>query len=158
MRLGKNGFTAQGLHEDEVIRKPSKEPEMIAIYSRSIASFISQQILIRKFKEKFPSSKISVIENTQAVTSYSITANKHLLFKEGVDFILQGDPDSQISNLYRAAKKEIDWKTVPGLMSSEDKDFIPQWNFGVKNLDDLNPRIRAKICFHHIYIHMQLVL
>ena len=41
MRLGKKGFTAQGLHEDLVIQRPSKEPDLIAIYSRTIASFIS---------------------------------------------------------------------------------------------------------------------
>ena len=139
MRIGNKGFTAQGLHEDIVVKKPTTEPHMIAIYSRTIASFISQQILIRKFREKFPKSIIAVIENTQAVTSYSITRNKDLLFKEGVDLILQGDPDAQISNLYRASKKEIDWKTVPGLINSEEKDYIPEWNFGVKDLDSLSP-------------------
>lgn len=137
MRLGANGFAVQGLHEDDVVKRPSKEPTLIAIYSRTIASFISQQILIRKFKAKFPNSKIAIIENTQAVTSYAISLNKKLLFNEGVDFILQGDPDSQISNLYRASKKEIDWKMVPGLMCSEDKNYVPVWNFGVENLDTL---------------------
>ena len=84
-------------------------------------------------------SKIAVIENTQAVTSYSITRNKKLLFNEGVDYILQGDPDAQISNLYKASKKEIDWKTVPGLMSKEDINYNPVWNFGVDDLDTLAP-------------------
>jgi len=139
MRLGKKGFTAQGLHEDDVVKRPSKEPDLIAIYSRTIASFISQQILIRKFKEKFPNSIIAIIENTQAVTSYSIARNKKLLFKEGVNYILQGDPDAQIANLYKASKKQLDWKAIPGLMSSEDINYIPQWNFGVENLDTLAP-------------------
>jgi len=139
MRIGGNGFTAQGLHEDLVVSKPTKEPKMIVIYSRTIASFISQQILIKKFKEKFPNTIISVIENTQAVTSYSITRNKDLLFKEGVDFILQGDPDSQISNLYKVANNEIDWKTIPGLMSIRDRNHIPKWNYGVEDLDTLAP-------------------
>ena len=57
MRLGKNGFSAQGLHEDVVVNRPIKEPKLIAVYSRTIASFISQQILIRKLKEKFKNSK-----------------------------------------------------------------------------------------------------
>ena len=92
MRLGKNGFSAQGLHEDKVVNRPVKEPKLIAVYSRTIASFISQQILIRKLKEKFKNSKIVVIENTQAVTSYSISSTKDLLFKEGADYVLQGDP------------------------------------------------------------------
>ena len=139
MRLGKNGFSAQGLHEDIVINKPIKEPKLIAVYSRTIASFISQQILIRKLKEKFKNSKIVVIENTQAVTSYSISSTKDLLFKEGADFVLQGDPDSEISNVYRAVENEYNWREIPGLWNREFPDHEPKWNFGVKNLDELPP-------------------
>ena len=139
MRLGKKGFTAQGLHEDIVITKPYEEPKLIAIYSRSIASFISQQILIKKFKEKFKKSKIVVIENSQAVTSYSISSTRHLLFKDGADFVLQGDPDSQISNVYKVVKGELNWEEVPGLWNKEFPNKTPKWNYGVENLDELPP-------------------
>jgi len=137
MRLGSCGFTAQGLDERHILKRVPKEPRLIALYSRSIASFISIEVLIKEFQRNFPKSKIAILENTQAVTSHNLAYTKDLLFKAGADYVLEGDPDAQIDKLYYAVLGQMDWRRVPGLWSKNEPYRQPEKNVGMADLDEL---------------------
>lgn len=66
------------------------------IYCRTIAEFIAVELLVAKIKQKRPGIKITLFENVQAVTSYSLRHVAKEFLEKGVDCIIMGEPEDRV--------------------------------------------------------------
>jgi radical SAM superfamily enzyme YgiQ (UPF0313 family) len=89
---------------------------------------------VRFLKEKFPNNKVVIIENTQAVTAYSIRKVKDAFFKEKVDILICGDPEKTSFDVFNALNNNINIKNIPNTIT---KDFDNSKKNNFENLDDI---------------------
>lgn len=91
----KDGFIFRGLTADEVCQKFPKKTKIAFIYARAITSHLSLLEIARVIKEKYPNIITVVLENTQAVTAYSLARIQQDFHKESVDYILSGEAEER---------------------------------------------------------------
>jgi len=110
-----NNFVFRGLENSEIISKiEDNNPLIFAIYAINLAAHNSLEELVILLRKNYPSSKIIVFENSQAVTAYSLKKIQKEILSIGADFIATGDveegPFQLIKELYignEPMKREI---------------------------------------------------
>lgn len=152
----KKGYWIHGLSIEDVrnrLKKQKRRNDIIAVYGQSIMSFNQICAIISEIKKEYPSVSLLVLENTQAVTAFSLKATSEELFAAGADYLLAGEADRTLIRIVRSvAAKRPDMKT-PGLIyrkngktTANPIDFIqdldklprPAWElFPVQNYWDL---------------------
>ena len=108
-------FLILGLAEDEVIKLIPKDAEVIFIYASCVSYHLALVNIAKAIKRKFPGVPLAAIENTQAVTSYSLCEAQEELYQNGVDFILTGEPERRGISLIRALRDKLDLSLIDGL-------------------------------------------
>ena len=89
--------------------------------------------IIKFLKQKYTHTPIVVIENTQAVTAYSLKKISDDFFNNGCDYLLTGENEVSICDIYDAIISKKTLRNINGLIGkdfSNDKDIID-------NLDSL---------------------
>ncbi len=119
---------------EEVNLNEFKNVDCIFINANQVGNHISILNIVKFLKNKYKEIPITILENSQAVTAYSLAKIKDEFLNLGCDFILIGDLENITVKLYKNIKKFDYLKTLDGIITkyfSNDKiDFI-------KNLDDL---------------------
>tara|TARA_B100000902_G_scaffold118669_1_gene119177 strand:+ start:1822 stop:3303 length:1482 start_codon:yes stop_codon:yes gene_type:complete len=109
--------------------------DCIFINANQVGNHISILSIIKFLKNRFKETPISILENSQAVTAYSLSKIKDEFLKLGCDFILIGDLENVTVKLYNNLNKYEYLKTLNGIITknfSNDKiDFV-------SNLDNLS--------------------
>ena len=109
--------------------------DCIFINANQVGNHISILNIIKFLKNRFKETPISILENSQAVTAYSLSKIKDEFLKLGCDFILIGDLENVTVKLYNNLNKYEYLKTLNGIITknfSNDKiDFV-------SNLDNLS--------------------
>ena len=86
-------FLIQGLSIEEVIKRIPQDTRIIFIYASNITYYLALTNILKAIKARFPQAQVVVMENTQAVTSYSLKEVQEDLYNKGADFILTGEPE-----------------------------------------------------------------
>jgi radical SAM superfamily enzyme YgiQ (UPF0313 family) len=109
-------FLIQGLSEKEVVKSIPQDTKIIFIYAINVASHIVLISMAQAIKKEFLKIPIVAVENTQAVTAYSLREVQQDLYENGVDYILTGEPEKRGIRLVEAilSGKE-DFKAIDGL-------------------------------------------
>jgi len=89
---------------------------------------------VRFLKKKFSNSKVIIIENTQAVTAYSIRKIKNDFFKEKVDILICGDPEKTAFKVFKTLNSNGNISSIPNTIT---KDFDNSKKDNFENLDDI---------------------
>ena len=90
--------------------------------------------IISYLKNQYPSNKIVLIENTQAVTAYSLRKVKNDFLKIGVDIIICGDPEIKVKELYFKIIKKEDYSLINNIITN---NFDNSKNDNIENIDNL---------------------
>src|SRR3989344_3258248 len=88
---------SQGLTADEVVERINPATELICIGAERLIAHGSVLRLLERIKEE-PSLiaiPVAILENTQAVTAYSLDSVKDEFLARGADFIVTGEPRSE---------------------------------------------------------------
>lgn len=105
------------------------------VYANQVANHLSVIRIIKYLKKKYPNIPVSVLENSQAVTAYSLSKIKKEFLDIGCDYIVLGDLENPALHLYRNLVKKKPTSEIRGIIS---KDFCNDRIDFIENLDSLN--------------------
>lgn len=128
-------FMFIGLSNEEIAEKISLDTRIIFIYAINTTNHISTIRIIHGLKQFYPSIPLVVLENTQAVTGYSLSLTAKEFYKAGADYILTGEYEISIVQLVDALinnNKQL--HMIEGLGSPE---FFNEPVNKIENLDSL---------------------
>ncbi|MFA6088457.1 MAG: radical SAM protein [Candidatus Woesearchaeota archaeon] len=135
-RVEKKEFIIQGLNYEEIVAKVNNNKDLICIYAGHVVEHFVITNIIRKIKEKC-NTPICIIENSQAVTAYSVKIAHKEFIDAGAEFVIYGEPEYSIDQLLSGLKKGNVLKT-PGLIyKNKEKIIINPQHISIKNLDEL---------------------
>lgn len=112
-------FMLMGVDEDWVVEHLIPDTVNCFIYCRTIAEFIAVERLVAKIKQTLPRMKISLFENVQAVTSYSLRHVAPEFLKKGVDCIIMGEPEDRVVEVTERFEEGRSLAGIPGLAYRE---------------------------------------
>ena len=119
---------------EDIDENEFKNIDCIFINANQVGNHISILNIIKFLKNRYKEIPITILENSQAVTAYSLSKIKDEFLKLGCDFILIGDLENVTVKLYNNLNNLEYLKTLDGIITknfSNDKiDFV-------SNLDDL---------------------
>lgn len=122
-----------------------KDNKCFFVYANQIINHISVLEIIKFLKLKHPNIPVIVIENTQAVTAYSLKKISNEFFNIGCDYLLTGENEVSIGEIYNSITSNKSLKSIKGLIGRDflnDKDIIsdldnlmfPNWKkFPIEN-------------------------
>jgi anaerobic magnesium-protoporphyrin IX monomethyl ester cyclase len=130
-----NGSLVFGKKIDEFNLKDLNNAKCFFVYANQVANHLSVVEIIKYLKKKYPNIPISVLENSQAVTAYSLSKIRKEFLDIGCNYIVLGDLENPALQLYKNLEQKKSNSEVKGLIS---KDFSNDKIDFVENLDDLN--------------------
>jgi len=138
-KIRKEGdFWVHGLKEKEIVEKLKTEKfDIIVIFGQSIMSFDTLCKIIKTIKHDIPDIPIIVIENTQAVTAFSLKAAAKELFDAGATFLLAGETDRTLIKFSQYYKKGKIDNSIPGLIVKKGKKILANDIDFIQDLDNL---------------------
>ena len=135
-------FLIRGLSASEVAEKVSFSTEAVVLYAIGASSHNALIEIIRKIRERLADVTIIVMENSQAVTAYSLRKVQDELYSEGVEYIITGEPEQRGVKLLKAIKenaKEDDIANIDGIgFKSNNNTHYSEPKSNIENLDELN--------------------
>jgi anaerobic magnesium-protoporphyrin IX monomethyl ester cyclase len=134
----KGRFVFRGLTPDKLVEKIHAETKAICLYAINAANHESTLAILKKAKMLFPELPILVLENTQAVTSYSL---RHVLkdfFDSGASFVVTGESEERALFLLSLIEKGEPIGRLEGIAQIEDGkiQYSPPEK-KIENLDQL---------------------
>jgi len=100
-RVENEKFIVQGLSYDKIIGRINGSETLICIYAGHLVEHFVVINIIDKIRNKHPRIKIAIIENSQAVTAYSLVNAKKEFFDAKADFIIYGEPEEAVFNILK---------------------------------------------------------
>lgn len=138
----------QGLTPDDVVARIKKDTTLICIGAERVVAHGSIIKIIQKIKKdkEYKKIPIAILENTQAVTAYSLKQVKEYFFHEGVQYVLAGEPEQRVEQLLCALqekeekKQEALLEKIDGLMYKNKKgNYMENERKEVINNPDILP-------------------
>jgi radical SAM superfamily enzyme YgiQ (UPF0313 family) len=133
----KAGFIIQGLTTKDIIKRINPKTGLIFLYAGHIVEHIVIKEIIKEIKRKL-NTKIAIIENSQAVTAYSLVKAKEEFFSSGADIIIYGEPEKTAIELIKCIKKNKEPSNVKGIIyKKNNKIKTNKKQEYIKDLDKL---------------------
>ena len=124
-----------GYDISEVDKKILNDASCFFVYANQVANHLSVINIVKFLKKNFSSTSIVVLENSQAVTAYSLSKTKNEFLDIGCDYIVVGDLEKPALELYNNINTPKVIKNIKGIIS---KDYNNENINFVDNLDTLN--------------------
>ena len=124
-----------GKNIDEVNSRSFDNARCFFIYANQVANHLSVVNIVKYLKKKYPDIPAVVLENSQAVTAYSLSKIRKDFFDIGCNYIVLGDLENPSLQLYKNLEGKKPLSEIKGLIA---KDFSNDRIDFVENLDDLN--------------------
>ena len=106
---------------NDILKKQKEEERkdencIIGIFANQLLNHKSIIKIIKEIKLQLPKSTLIILENTQAVTAYSLRKTKNEFLKLGVNYLLVGEPENNFLKLTKCLmdKKYKDIKNIKG--------------------------------------------
>lgn len=124
--IKKNGFLILG---EQISNYSFEENKNVCffLYANQVINHISIINISKILKKKYPKTPLIVIENTQAVTAYSLKKVSKEFFDIGCDYLLTGENELAIPKIYKAIKSNNSLSEIEGLIGrnfSNNKSII----------------------------------
>lgn len=130
----KGNLIIQGLRIYEVRKRIPKTAEMVILYAGHAVEHTVILDMIQDIK-KYHEVPIVVIENSQAVTSYSLYKAKDELIQAGADFLVYGEPEETVDLLIDSVHHP---KKVNGIVYRKNgKTIVTKPSTRIRKLDTL---------------------
>ena len=93
------------------------EPDSIVVYANQAANHSDLTEILVEIRSLYPNTEIHLLENSQAVTAYSLESIKPFFRNIGVSSVITGTPDSQINTFMRRFSTHVFGEVSP----------VPSW-------------------------------
>ena len=123
-----------------------KRNNIFIIFANQIINHDSIIEIIKFLKKNYANNKIIILENTQAVTAYSLSKIKREFLKLGADILSIGENENKISQIVKNINNVNELKKIPGVITNNfnneklevienlDQLPLPDWDvFNLKN-------------------------
>ena len=130
-----NGNLIFGSTIEEFDQKILTNANCFFVYANQVANHLSVIYIIKYLKKNYQSTPLVVLENSQAVTAYSLSKVKKDFFDIGCDYIVLGDLENPSLLLYENLNNLEYVSKIEGIIA---KNFSNDRIDFVENLDDLN--------------------
>jgi anaerobic magnesium-protoporphyrin IX monomethyl ester cyclase len=117
-------FMLMGVDEAWVSAHILEDARNCFIYCRTIAEFIAVERLIARLKADRPEMKITLFENVQAVTSYSLRHVARDFIEKGVDCIIMGEPEDRVNEVAGRLERGESLKDIPGIAYRDGNEIV----------------------------------
>ena len=121
----KENFAFRGLRPQEICEKIPDDVVAICIYAGNVTYHESVMDIIKCIRKPFSSVPLIVLENSQAVTAYSLENVKKDFYEVGANFIITGDLEvnglSLIEHIYTKSRDPYE----PSQEKIKDLDTLP---------------------------------
>lgn len=124
-------FVFLGLSDAEVLAHLDRsDPEVIVVYANQVANHEAILHLIRLARARFASVPILVIENTQAVTAYSVAELEGEFLTAGASSVIDGEPETKITSFLGSGSASVApiEVTKRGQIADLDSLDFPAWD------------------------------
>lgn len=131
-------FMILGLSTGELVARIAPDSKAVFIFAINITYHMSIVEIIRAIKQRYPALAVIVLENTQAVTAYSIRHAAAELFEAGADYAVCGEPERRALRLMRCLTEQRRIEDKDGIIHRrDDPDASPLAEAFIDNLDEL---------------------
>ncbi|MBN1502046.1 radical SAM protein [Candidatus Woesearchaeota archaeon] len=129
-------FFYQGLSPKEIKNKIPSDTDIIVISAERVVAHQSIMQLLKLFKRfELP---IIVVENSQAVSAYSVQELAKILLDLGAKFIIAGEPEYRTKELIDCIKRSKDPTHIDGLIFKKgNKMAVNKVKSFIEDLDEL---------------------
>lgn len=110
-------FLRRGLSSTECAARVSDDADAVAVYALNLLNHDATLAVLRAVRHRFPERPLAVIENSQAVTAYSLAEVASTFYDAGADALLLGESDESLPLWLDAPWK--DERECPGFLSLE---------------------------------------
>lgn len=118
----KDGYLFQGLKTHEILRRLKKDVELVILYAGQVYAHRNLLEIVRACKQH--GLTVLIVENTQAVTAYSLQHAYRDFFDEGADFVLAGEPEPRIFSFLDMLAEKLKPKDIDGLVWRDKKGAV----------------------------------
>lgn len=130
-------FTLMGLREDEVVARIPEDVGLVFIFALNLTNHISAIGILKAVNAKYPDLPVVILENTQAVTAYSLENVRDEFFAQGADYVLTGEGELRAVKLVQALWGSGHLEQLEHLEGLGSASFFNPPGVPIKNLDDL---------------------
>lgn len=128
-------FTFLGLKYDEIVKRIPGDCQVVFVYAINLTSHLSCIGIVSRIKKERPETPIVILENTQAVTAYSLKHVAKEFYDAGASYILTGEADRRIIDLYRHLSDVTSLTTLKSLDGLGSSEF---YNPPIGKINDLD--------------------
>ena len=111
-------FTIHGLPAMETASRLPKDTTAVFIFAINLTNHIAATNIVEAVKKTHPRIPVVIIENTQAVTAYSLHHVMDVFFKAGADCVLTGEAEERVLRFIHSLADnngQIDRASMDGL-------------------------------------------
>ncbi len=113
-------FLRRGLASADCAARVPEDTDAVAVYALNLLNHDATLAVLRAVRRRFPNRPLAVIENSQAVTAYSLAEVASTFYDAGADTLLLGESDDSLPRWLDTPWK--DEPTRPGFLSLEQAD------------------------------------
>lgn len=113
-------FLRRGLSAADCAARVPDNCDAVAVYALNLLNHDATLAVVRALRRRFPERPVCVIENSQAVTAYSLAAVAPAFYEAGADALLLGESDNSLPRWLDAPWK--DDRQSPGARSLDLPD------------------------------------
>lgn len=130
-------FLVLGLSYDEILARISAHAKAVYVYANHLTNHLSVRGIIGTVRRARPGLPIVVLENTQAVTAYSLRDVGEELFDAGADYYLSGEGERTAIRLAQALLMEGKTEALRSIEGLTSRDFHNEPGAPISDLDTL---------------------
>lgn len=108
-------FLLFGLTPEQVLEDLPLKLNAVIVYAINLTNHISTLEIVRAVKKERHNTPLIVLENTQAVTAYSLAQVASEFYAAGADFVLTGEPERRLRQLLDILDQGGDLKALQAL-------------------------------------------
>ena len=113
----KDDFISRGLSTKEVCERVDSRSDAIFLYAPNLTSHGATIDILNELSRQFRNIPIVIVENTQAVTAYSLKGIADEFFKNGASYILTGESEYTSYLLLQMLRKNEVY-SIPGVLKN----------------------------------------
>jgi radical SAM superfamily enzyme YgiQ (UPF0313 family) len=105
-------FLMRGLRTEDVVARIPRDASAVVLYAINLTYHRALVRILRAVRERQPDTPVIVLENTQAVTAYSLRQVQEEFFDLGASFVITGEGEDRGVRLLRAIAAKAGLETI----------------------------------------------
>jgi len=119
-----NKMQIQGLPLDKIVEKIDEDTSVAFIYFSGVVAYAGIAQIVTLLKNRFPKILVVLVENSQAVTAFSVKHDAENLLNLGFDLLLYGEPELGAKLLLENIEKKLPYPEIDGFIFKKNEEVF----------------------------------